>query len=213
MNRMYQLISETETVHDAAVVDTQTRSEKGTVSGLMARWHQRLGHLNETQLVQAVKQGHIKGVDDNVTKASLDFCEGCVEGKMSRKPFKPVGEIKTTRKLQLVHSDVCGPMPVQSFSGARYFVTFIDDYTRCVKVYFIKHRSQVLEKLKEFQATATNDEAGRQIGTLHTDNGGEYMSTDFQEYLKKKGIKHETSVAHCPQQNGVAERMNRTLLE
>lgn len=91
-------------------------------------------------------------------------------------------------------------------------MTFIDDCTRSVKVYFIKHKSEVLEKFKEFEAAATN-EAGCKIRALRTDNGGEYMSSDSEEYLKKKGIKHETSVARCPQQNGVAEHMNRTLLE
>ena len=103
-------------------------------------------------------------------------------------------------------------MPVESFKENRYFVTFIDDYSRCVKVYFMKHKSEVLQKFKEFEASATN-EAVCKIGTLRTDNGGEYMSSEFENYLKKKGIKHETSVTHCPQQNGVAERMNRTLVE
>ena len=83
-------------------------------------------------------------------------------------------------------------------------MTFIDDYTKCVKVYFTKHKSEVFDKFKEFEAAATNS-AECQIGTLRTDNGGEYITTDFENYLKRKGIKHETSVARCPQQNGVAE--------
>ena len=76
----------------------------------------------------------------------------------------------------------------------------------------MQQKSEVLEKFKEFEAAATN-EARFKIETLCTDNGGEYMSSDFEEYLRKRGIKHETSVAHCPQQKGVAERMNRTLLD
>ena len=103
-------------------------------------------------------------------------------------------------------------MSVQSFTGKLYFVTFIDDYSRCVKVYFIRKKSEVLAKLKEFEVAATN-EAGCKIGTLRTDNGGEYTSRELDDYLKKKGIKHETSVSYSPQQNGVAECMNRTLLE
>ena len=98
----------------------------------------------------------MKGIKFLETDA-LDFCEGCVEGKMSRKPFKPAGGIKSTRKLQLVHSDVCGPMSVQSFRGNRYFVTFIDDFSRCVKVYFMKQKSEVLQRFKEFEAAATNE--------------------------------------------------------
>ena len=209
VNRMYQLNCETLSTEDSmSVADAYVNNNK---HGQLNLWHQRLGHLNVQQLKQAVKRCQVKGIDlqDN---DRLDFCEGCVEGKMSRYPFKPVGEIKSTRKLKLVHSDVCGPMPTESFNGKRYFVTFTDDYTRCVKVYFIRHKSEVLQKFKEFEAAATN-EAGCKIGILRTDNGGEYVSSEFEEFLKSKGIKHETTVVHSPQQNGVSERMNRTLLE
>jgi len=85
-----------------------------------------------------------------------------------------------------VHSDVW-----QSFAGKRYFVTFVYVYSQIVKVYFISQKSEVLQKFKEFEA-ATINEAGRQIGTLWTDNGGEYMSSEFEKYLKEKGIKNET---------------------
>lgn len=85
-----------------------------------------------------------------------------------------MGEIQLTRKLQLVHSDICGPMQTQLIGGAKYFVTFIDDYTRCCAVYFMKYKSEVLDKFKEVEVTSTND-AGRAIGTLPTDNGGECL--------------------------------------
>ena len=131
---------------------------------------------------------------------------------MFRKPFKPVGEIRSTRKLELVHSDICGPMQTESFGGAKHFVTFIDDYSRCCAVHFLKHKHEVFEKFQEFEARVTN-ESGLKIGALRTDNGGEYMSGEFQSYLKSKGILHQLSVPHLPEQNGVAERMNRTLTE
>jgi hypothetical protein len=124
-----------------------------------------------------------------------------------------VGEIKSTRRLELIHSDVAGPMKTESFGGAKYFVTFIDDYSRCVTVYPMKYKSEVLEKFKEWEAAVTN-QAECKIKTLRTDNGvSEYTSTEFQDFLKEKGIRHETTVPHSPQQNGVAERMNRTLQE
>ena len=132
-------------------------------------------------------------------------------GKIHRKPFKPVGEIHSTRKLKLVHSDVCGPMQTESIGGRRYFVTFIDDYSRCCSVYFLRHKSEVLEKFKELEAITTN-ESDQRIGTLRTDNGGEYLSGVFKTYMNSKGIHHEVTVPHSPQQNGVAERMNRTLM-
>ena len=199
-DKLYQL--------DCEVVSTVYASVAQSRSDL---WHQRLGHVHESRLKKCVQNAFVQGIDiEKITE--LSFCEGCLAGKMCRKPFPTVGEIRSKRKLQLVHSDVCGPMQTQSIGRAKYFVTFIDDYTRCCAVYFMKHKSEVLDKFKEFEVTTTND-AGRAIGTLRTDNGGEYLSSAFQNYLKEKGIRHELTVPHSPQQNGVSERMNRTLVE
>ena len=174
-------------------------------------WHRRLGHLNEIQLREMASHDLVKGA--NIPKSTrISFCEKCVEGKMSKKPFKSVGEIRSVRKLQCVHSDVCGPMPTQSIGGNKYFVTFIDDYSRYCKVYFMKYKSEVFNKFKEFESTTTN-ECGCSIGTLRTDNGGEYLSKEFDSYLQSKGINHELSAPYSPAQNGVAERFNRTLME
>lgn len=174
-------------------------------------WHQRLGHINGSKLKEIARKGILKDLKIPLT-AELSFCEGCVEGKMFRKPFKSLGEIRSTRRLELVHSDVCGPMQTESIGGKRYFVTFIDDYSRCCSIYFLKYKSEVLEKFKEFAAITTN-QSGQRIRTLRTDNGGEYVSEEFTTYLKLKGIHHQLTSPHSPQQNGVAERMNRTLIE
>ena len=138
----------------------------------------------------------------------LSFCKGCLAGKMCRKPFPAVGDIRSMQRLQLVHSDVCGPMHMPSIGGAKYFVTFIDNYTRCCAAHFMRHKSEVLEKFIEFEASITNS-VGKAIGTLRMDNGSKYLSTELQNYLKEKGIRHELTVPHSPQQNG----MNQTLVE
>ena len=174
-------------------------------------WHRRLGHLNEIQLREMASHDLVKGV--SIPKSTrISFCEKCVEGKMSKKPFKSVGEIRSVRKLQCVHSDVCGPMLTQSIGGNKYFVTFIDDYSRYCKVYFMKYKSEVFNKFKEFESVTTN-ECGCSIGTSRTDNGGEYLSKEFDSYLQSKGINYELSAPYSPAQNGVAERFNRTLME
>ena len=95
-------------------------------------------------------------------------------------------------------------MPTESIGGRRYFVTFIDDYTRCCKVYFIRSKSEELEKFKEFELCVTN-QCGNPIATLRTDKGGEYLSNEFNIYLKSKGIQPELTAPCSPAQNGVAE--------
>ena len=103
-------------------------------------------------------------------------------------------------------------MPTDSIGGNKYFVTFIDDYSRCCAVYFLKSKSEVPDMFKEFEARVFRD-CGLHVGTLHSDNGGEYLSKEFRSYLNSVGIHQEVTVPHSPQQNGVAERMNRTLME
>ena len=203
MDKQYRLECEPVVQQHASVA-----FETGNSTNL---WHQRIGHLSEQRLKEMVSCELVTGVKIP-GGARLPFCEGCIEGKMQRKPFKAVGEIRSTRKLQCVHSDVCGPMPTESVGKRKYFVTFIDDYSRCCRVYFMRHKSEVFGKFKEFEAATTND-SGEQIGTLRSDNGGEYVSSEFEAYLKSKGIHHELTVPHSPEQNGVAERMNRTLME
>ena len=142
-------------------------------------------------------------------KASVASEKASTEGKMQRKPFKPVGEICSKRKLQCVHSDVCGPMPTESILGRKYYVTLIDDYSRCCTVYFMRQKSEMLDRFKEFEAATTTD-SGQRICPLRSDNGGEHVSQEFEAYLKPKGIGHELTVSYSPQQ---AERMNRILME
>ena len=119
--------------------------------------------MNEHELKEMVNHELVKWVE--IPKSTgISFCEKCVEGKMFRKPFKSVGEIHSTRKLQYVHSDVCGPMPMDSIGGKRYFVTFIHDYTRYCREYFMKNKSEVFNKFMEFRCTT--NECSLSIGTL-----------------------------------------------
>ena len=114
--------------------------------------------------------------------------------------------------LGLVHSDVCGKMNAKSLSGAEYFLTFIDDKSRYVWVYILKHKDDVFPCFLEWKGLVERS-TNQKLKALRTDNGGEYMSTEFQTYLKKEGVRHELTVPKTPEQNGVAERMNRTLAE
>jgi transposase InsO family protein len=114
--------------------------------------------------------------------------------------------------LELVHSNVCGSMPSTSLSRYVYCVSFIDDYSRNTWVYFLKSKDEVLGKLKEFKALIENL-SERKIRILRLDNGGEYTSNEFGSFCRYVGIKRELTTPYNPQQNGVAKRKNRTIME
>ena len=173
-------------------------------------WHQRYGHLSETSLKKLVNEGMVDGLDYNASK-KLTFCSDCADGKNHRQKFDKDGH-RRTEALELVHSDVCGKMSVASNGGAYYFLTFIDDATRYTWVYILKTKAAVYEKFREWKAEVEKS-FGKELKTLRTDNGGEYTSREFASYLKEEGIRHETTVPKTPEQNGVAERMNRSIVE
>ena len=187
--KLYQLKCE--------VLDEETASLVSEDLSEVDLWHQQLGHLNRQQLNTLVDRKLASGVKLS-TISQLSFCEGCVEGKMQRRPFKSVTHQQSKRRLELIHSDVCGSLQVESIGGSRYFVTFIDDYSRCAAVYFIKTKTEVLEKFKIFEAMVTK-QCDEPILKLRTDNGGEYMSKEFQDYLAAKGIEHQLTVPYSPQ--------------
>ncbi|KMQ81820.1 retrovirus-related pol polyprotein from transposon tnt 1-94 [Lasius niger] len=130
---------------------------------------------------------------------------------MCRAPFKEKGTRATTL-LELIHSGLCGPMETIAFGGYRYFLTLIDDYSRKVFVYFLKNKSEVPDIFEVFKAMVEK-ENGQTIKCLCSDNGGEYSSTRYEEFLKKNGIKHQKTVPYTPQQYGTAERANRSIVE
>jgi transposase InsO family protein len=114
--------------------------------------------------------------------------------------------------LDLIHSDVCGPMTVASLNGYLYYVLFIDDHSRKTWIYFLKTKDGVLARFQEFKAQVENL-TGRKIKVLRLDNRGEYTSKDFSNFCIEAGINREYTVPYNPQQNGVAERKNRTIIE
>ena len=157
------------------------------------------------------KQQMVDGLDINLTHPPK-FCESCAKGKGHRLPFKGTSGKKADHPLDLVHSDVCGKIGTKSLSGGEYFVTFIDDHTRHVWVFVLKHKDEMFACFKQWKAQVERS-TGRQVKTLRSDNGGEYTSKEFALYLAKEGIKHELTTPRTPQQNDVAERLNRTLVE
>ena len=113
-------------------------------------------------------------------------CESCLEGKMTKRPFNAKGR-RVQDLLELIHSDVCGPMSIQARGGYEYFITFTDDYSRFGYVYLMKWKSETFEKFKEFRAEVEN-QLGKRIKAIRSDRGGEYLLGDFKDYLTKNRI-------------------------
>ncbi|GLU15868.1 hypothetical protein SLE2022_323240 [Rubroshorea leprosula] len=139
------------------------------------------------------------------------LCEGCLLGKQSRKSFPKQSQSRATRPLQLVHTDVCGPITPCSFGKNKYFLLFIDDYSRKTWVYFLKEKSEVFKCFQNFKALVEK-ESGFKIQALRSDRGGEFTSKEFQEFYAANGVRHFLTAPGSQQQNGVVERKNRTIL-
>ncbi|MCO5603086.1 hypothetical protein L7F22_057231 [Adiantum nelumboides] len=171
-------------------------------------WHARFGHVGYGSLMTL--QCHNMVHDLSLLKMPpRHVCEGCVLGKMHKFAFLHDGFVRATRKLQLVHSNVCGPMRTPSVGNSLYFVTFIDDFSRFCWVYPLKAKSDVFAIFQHYVAIFEN-ETGCKVQTLRTDRrGGEYMSGAFEDFLGKKDIKHQCTMPYTPQQNGVAKSKNR----
>ena len=177
-------------------------------------WHQRLGHLNNNSVNQLAKKEMVTGMNCTTNHHVGNKCEGCVLGKSHRNPFPKQSNNRAEKPYKIIHSDVCGPMQVKSKGGSRYMVTFTDDYSRYTTVYFIKRKDEVLSKFQEYVTLVENQNGNQgRVKVLRSDNGGEYISNNFIKYCAEKGIVHELTSPYSPEQNGVAERLNRTIME
>ncbi|KAK1413623.1 hypothetical protein QVD17_35399 [Tagetes erecta] len=186
------------------IYNLSKRAKSGTNDTYL--WHYRLGHISKARL----KRLQSDGILESTGPDSFDDCESCLAGKLTKHPFTHVGE-RANDLLALIHTDVCGPFRTMSRNHEIYFVTFIDDYSRYAYVYLMKHKHETFEKFKEFQNEVEN-QLGKTIKTLRSDRGGEYLSSEFLNHLKERGIISQPTPPGTPQLNGVCERRNRTLL-
>jgi hypothetical protein len=171
-------------------------------------WHRRYAHINYQALPFLKRM--VEGIPE-LQSTHEGICKGCALGKNIKKPF-PSNNNRSKEILDLIHSDVCGLMPVKSLGGSLYYVIFIDDYSRKTWLYLLKTKDEVFNKFQEFKAEIENL-TNKKIKTLRIDNGGEYTSKEFVAFCKSAGIRRELIVPHNPQQNGVAERKNRSIEE
>jgi hypothetical protein len=157
-------------------------------------WHRRMAHLHHGAL------GGLREVMTGVPQLSSehqDVCRGCALGKFTKAYF-PSSDTRSAGVLDLVHTNVCGPMSWASLSGREYYLTFIDDYSRKTWIYFLKTKSEVFKRFQEFKALVEN-QTGKKIKVLRSDKGGEYSSSQFVYFCAHSGIRRQMTVPYNPQ--------------
>ncbi|KAM0968159.1 hypothetical protein TB1_015836 [Malus domestica] len=178
-------------------------------------WHKRLGHISKVRMERLIKDNILPALDFGDLKDCIDCCKG----KLTK--VKKKSSIRSQKLLEVIHTDVCGPFPIKTLCGNIYFVTFIDDYSRFTYLYLIKDKTSVFECFKKFK-TEVENQLDLSIKVLRSDRGGEYYGryTEIGQakghlavYLEQCGIQAQYTSPGTPQQNGVAERRNRTLIE
>lgn len=178
-------------------------------------WHRRYGHIGYSGLEKLVSGNLVTGI--NLTPqeiklaAASGVCGTCVDAKQTRQPFEAAEE-RSVKPLDLIHMDLCGPMAETSRGGHSYVATFLDDFSRLSIVVPLKRKSDVAQVVKETFARMETRLSAK-IKEVRTDNGTEYVNETLGTYFREKGITHQTTVPYTPQQNGRAERLNRTLME
>ena len=171
-------------------------------------WHKRLGHKNYYDL-KRLSNGLVD--DIKIIDAARQECETCLKAKFSQLKFGKSTRI-SNEPLELIHTDICGPMSVETPSGKRYYLTMIDDFSRYCVVYLLNTKDQAKEKIIEYIETMEN-QLNKRAKKIRSDNAKEYISKDIEKYFVKKSIVHELSAPYTPQQNCLSERENRSLTE
>ena len=178
---------------------------------LLHDWHLRLGHLNVRSIMDLARDGRIDGLSQVTAKDVNEFrCEACIMGKGKRLPAPPT-EIRQSQPLATVHIDIWGPATVQSIGGARYFLTCYDDFTRKVCLTFLRQKSEALAGIQHYIATVER-QTGCKVKIIRSDNGGEFTSNNWSDYMKNHRIEQHFTPPDSHAQNGRVERVHLTIL-
>ena len=179
----------------------------------MQEVHERLGHIAPDSIRQMIQDGTVTGITLDEAHKSMGTCDSCEYAKLMRKPIEklrnPLGRSNLGDE---VHTDLWGPSPVQTSGHSRYYASFTDDYTWYTRLYLQKVKSDTFDSYQAFEAWLLT-QFNIKVKHLRSDRGGEYLSAEFTKYLKSKGTERRVTMHDTPEHNGVAERLNQTLVE
>ncbi|KAJ4740894.1 Transposon Ty1-H Gag-Pol polyprotein [Rhynchospora pubera] len=172
-------------------------------------WHARYGHLNFQALRTLSQKELVAGLP--LVNHAEQVCSGCLVGKQRRSPFPQEAMFRAKEVLELVHGDLCGPIVPMTPAGNKFFLLMVDDYSRYMWIVLLKSKDMAFQAFKEIKIAAEL-EANAKLKAFRTDRGGEFRSNEFTSYCKQVGIKRYLTAPYSPQQNGVVERRNQTVV-
>jgi transposase InsO family protein len=174
-------------------------------------WHRRIAHVRIKNLHKLLKGDHVLGLTDVCFEKDRP-CAACQAGKHVGSTHHSKNVMTTSRPLELLHMDVFGPIAYLSIGGSKYGLDIVDDFSRFTWVFFLQDKSETQGTLKRFSRRAQN-EFELKVNKIRSDNRSEFKNLQVGEFLEEEGIKHEFSAPYTPQQNGVVERKNMTLID
>lgn len=204
--RVYKMTS----VIDHKEVDVNVVSNSRDSMTTKEKWHRILGHVNFNYLKTLCKDQLLDGVPEELESEFMK-CKICIENKMHNVPFEN-NRSKAKEILEIIHTDLNGPQSTPGLNGEKYFLTFIDDYSKVGRVYPIKSKDQVYDCFVRYVNEIENL-TGKTIKKLRCDNGKEYMNKNIYQLVKKKGIVLDACPPYVHELNGTAERYNRSIMD
>jgi transposase InsO family protein len=174
-------------------------------------WHRRLAHVGMKNLHKLLKGDHVLGLIDVCFEKDRP-CAACQAGKQVGNTHHSKNAMTTSRPLELLHMDLFGPIAYLNIGGSKYGLVIIDDFSHFTWIFFLQNKSETQGTLKRFLRRAQN-EFELKVKKIRSDNRSEFKNLQVEEYLEEEGIKHEFSAPYTPQQNGVVERKNMTLID
>jgi hypothetical protein len=173
-------------------------------------WHAKLGHLHFRAVNTMSKRGMVRGMPhlDHID----EICDGCTIGKQHRLAFPSATKYRSERPLDLVHTDLCGPIKPATRGGNQYFLLVVDDHSRYMWLELLKTQDEAFVRFKKIQAYAEAKQHCR-LRAFRSDRGGEFNSNEIKSWCAEHGVEHFTMAPYSPQLNGVVERRNQTVVE
>lgn len=173
-------------------------------------WHQRFNHTSIDTIKKLARTNAVKGL--KISHKSKESCEDCITGKLTKSSHPARTTVKASKDTAVIHIDTCGPIATESLGGSRYFVLAVEEYSGYKLIEFVALKGEIPDVVKRL-INRVELESKRAVRMIQTDNGSEFISSKVTEFTSNKGIIHERSAAHTPQQNGLVERGNRTIID